>query len=61
MWLRLLHCYLLPLITFHHEDLEAVSQARNDHTQLLCVIDQHMEEISLAALKVGILASFSFK
>ena len=52
MWLRLLHCYLLPLITFHHEDLEAVSLAKDKHIHSLLAIDQRMEEVSIAISKV---------
>lgn len=53
MWLRLLHCYLLPLITFHQEDLLAVSLAQNNHIQTLRVIDEGVEEISAETSKVG--------
>ena len=53
MWLRLLHCYLLPLITFHQEDLEAVALGRKDHSQTLCQLDKRMEEISSSTLKVN--------
>lgn len=54
MWLQLLHCYLLPLITFQREDLLAVSLAQTNHMQLLHCMDQGLEEISLKASEVCI-------
>ena len=52
MWLQLLHCYILPLITFHSGDFQAVSRAQTDHMQLLSSIDESLEEISLKTFKV---------
>lgn len=53
MWLQLVHCYLLPRVTFHREDFEAVSQAHSHHTQLLNNIDRSLEEVSLKSFKVS--------
>ena len=53
LWLRLLHCYLLPLITFRGEDLPAVSLAQSEHIQLLHRMDQQVEQVSIQTLKVS--------
>lgn len=52
MWLRFLHCYLLPVITFQYEDLAAVSLAHSDHVQALHIIDEQLEDIASRSLKV---------
>ena len=54
MWLELLHCYLLPLITFHSEDFQAVSQTQAHHLRLLSSIDESLEEISSMVFKVNV-------
>jgi len=41
-WLRLIHCYLLPLISLYHEDLPAVKGAQASHFELLASLDQQI-------------------
>lgn len=53
MWLKLLHCYLLPMITFHCGDFEAVCRAQTAHMQLLNSVDQSLEDISSQTFKVN--------
>lgn len=51
-WLRLIHCYLLPVISLHHEDLPAVQVAQTSHFQLLANIDQQILDNSTKIMKV---------
>ena len=53
-WLRLIHCYLLPLISLHHEDLPAVQAAQTSHFQLLASVDQQILDNSTKIMKVHI-------
>lgn len=57
MWLRLLHCYLLPLITFHDRDLSAASQAQSEHIQLLHKMDEQIEQVSIQVVQVSTIFS----
>jgi len=52
-WLRLIHCYLLPLISLYHEDLPAVKGAQASHFELLASLDQQILGNSSEIMKVG--------
>lgn len=51
--MRLLHCYLLPLVTLHHEDLVGVEMAHTAHTELLESLDKKMLDTSEQSMKVS--------
>ena len=51
-WLRLIHCFLLPLISLHREDLPAVEAAHAGHSLSLQSIDHRIVETSSAILTV---------
>lgn len=51
-WLRLLHCYLLPLISLHQGDAPAVESAHSAHQEVLASLDSRILEGSSEVIKM---------
>lgn len=45
-WIRLLHCYLLPLISLHGNDTCAVEWAHSQQLLSIERLDQQMQQIA---------------
>ena len=53
-WLRLIHCYLLPLVTFHHDDLASIKAALGDQYRCIKALDTTLLEVSEQIVKLKV-------
>ena len=52
-WLKLLHCFLLPLISFNQDDLAAMETASSSHSVLMAPLDESIAAVASQSMKVS--------
>lgn len=52
-WFRLVHCYLLPLVTFSADDLQSVEEVKREHMRTLAALDQAILAITTQTMQVS--------